>query len=268
MWSWLSPMWNQAWLSPMWNQAWLSCFAIHLVTYWGTCFYYGITNRVTAKKSLLNQFCITLPLGYLLNDALEAVTQEATFSQNLVKLLAIMHISNVLFYSFHLVLHTKWLYKNVHYLHHKYHKPIPEAALFAHPIEHLLTNNLAFVLPVLMIGIQKEWLWFLVSFSTLNIVLSHTPVGRSHSLHHKRYKYNYGFGEYLDAAIGTRLVESEDGKSKRKRKRKPRNIQQVPRSGKGAVQGEVEQEHCDEHHGGEADVASREKDIGPRQVEN
>lgn len=52
----------------------------------------------------------------------------------------------LLFYTSHRLLHTKYLYP-YHKLHHGYKAPIALAALYAHPLEAILGNTLAVMAP-------------------------------------------------------------------------------------------------------------------------
>ena len=200
-------------------------YAIHMISYWiPSLFFYlvdycvldkensNLKNYKSAiKKSLGNQIFISLPTLYLLKDYIYEATERSindNISETVIKILLITNFSNLLFYVFHYLLHTRYLFNNIHYIHHEFIEPVGVAALYAHPIEHLFANVLSFLIPVILVGIKYWIMILLLSFSTLVSVLSHVQYDiylfdQSHLIHHKYFKYNYGFGGYLDKLLGT-----------------------------------------------------------------
>lgn len=118
--------------------------------------------------------------------------------------------NDFLFHFTHKLLHTKYLYKQIHYKHHQYNNPIGISAEFAHPIEFILGNVLPAGLgPFLLslttnIHITTIWAWtifgigatveqhsgFELPFSPYGIV-PFTFSSSYHDFHHTRYKFNY-----------------------------------------------------------------------------
>jgi sterol desaturase/sphingolipid hydroxylase (fatty acid hydroxylase superfamily) len=179
-------------------------FILHFVSYWGSVLYYDAKiEREAAKICLLNQFTITAPLMYLFQDCYSVVEDPLWLS--ITKLFAVINTSNLLFYATHRLLHHPSLYDQIHSFHHSFVEPVAVSALYAHPVEHLVSNNLCFVLPVLFFRLEYDWVLLLMVFSTVNIVMAHSDItsNRSHRVHHRLYRYNYGFGDYLDKIFDT-----------------------------------------------------------------
>ena len=51
-----------------------------------------------------------------------------------------MIIEDFLFFFIHKLLHTKYLYKKIHKIHHEYYSPMPLTAFYSHPLEFILSN--------------------------------------------------------------------------------------------------------------------------------
>lgn len=107
-------------------------------------------------------------------------------------------------YWMHRTLHTnKWMYKNIHMLHHKYNKPetlTPWASIAFHPLDGILqASPYVAVLPfipchylthVILLFFTAVWATYIHDAMDLNF----DPImgSKYHTVHHTHYIYNYG----------------------------------------------------------------------------
>jgi sterol desaturase/sphingolipid hydroxylase (fatty acid hydroxylase superfamily) len=127
---------------------------------------------------------------------------------SLNKLILIGLTSNIAFYTIHRILHQPIFYKLIHHVHHEYIEPVGPSALYAHPIEFIFSNNLAFLIPFCIFGTRYYialGMIFFGSFMTVSAHVNHKIkfFGDNHLYHHKKFNYNFGFGSYLDKLLNT-----------------------------------------------------------------
>lgn len=113
------------------------------------------------------------------------------------------------FYSFHRLLHTKWLFRKVHYIHHKSSETNPFSGFSFHPVEatilYIYPNLFFLALPV-----HQHALTIFFFFNIIFITLGHSgweyipkilrkkpwnnllTNGFHHSMHHRKSDKNYG----------------------------------------------------------------------------
>jgi hypothetical protein len=106
----------------------------------------------------------------------------------------------LLFYTSHRLLHTKYLYP-YHKLHHGYKAPIALAALYAHPLEAVLGNTLAVMAPAYICGIHGySWLWGVaLGFASTQAKHSGFDIdGAGHDRHHQFSNVEYGHLGVMD----------------------------------------------------------------------
>jgi len=210
----------------------ISLFWIHFSSYWLFCkFFYSYDRKFIDKSinnknkyykaikvSLLNQIFITLPIFYLLQNYINNAiirSQNDTLIIIFIKLLFMLNISNLLFYISHRILHIKNIFKYIHSKHHEFINPVAPASLYAHPIEHIICNNLIFLLPYIYFGFPLIITYMIIIFGTLLTTLSHVEykfkyLDIDHIYHHKYYKYNFGFGGgYIDKLFNTYFTINE-----------------------------------------------------------
>jgi sterol desaturase/sphingolipid hydroxylase (fatty acid hydroxylase superfamily) len=200
-------------------------YIAHMFVYWGfSAIFYIVdlfaldkyhNNWKKYKKAAIDSFCnqlfIGLPTLYLLNDNINNAiikSENDTFFTTLIKIFFIANLSNIFFYILHYLLHFKFLYNLIHYKHHEFIETIAVAAVYAHPIEYLFANVLAFVVPFIMIGTNFPTAFCLISIGTFVTLMAHCNynlfgIKNAHLIHHKLFLCNYGFGEYLDKMFGT-----------------------------------------------------------------
>jgi sterol desaturase/sphingolipid hydroxylase (fatty acid hydroxylase superfamily) len=190
------------------------------------------------RLALLNQL-IALPVAvaiFGLTAKYDISSRIPSFSEVLAQFLLFLLAEDFAFYWSHRALHTPWLYKHVHKVHHEYNVSISAAAEYAHPAEYILGNSLPTALGPLILGQSKVHIatWFTwVLFRTLNTAEGHSgydfpwcpfrlfPLGSSSSFHDYHHFKNQGnFGSFFviwDTICGTNqqfMKEFEKGEKK------------------------------------------------------
>jgi len=131
------------------------------------------------------------------------------------------------FYAVHRLIHVKFIYRHVHYLHHKNSNPGPWSGLAMHPVEHVFYFSV--VLIHLVVPSHPIHFFFNAQHTALTpagghhgfegpIVDGKIPTGSYfHYLHHRYFECNYGeatipldkwFGTFRDGQkAGAQLAE-------------------------------------------------------------
>jgi lathosterol oxidase len=130
-------------------------------------------------------------------------------------------VSDAHFYFFHRILHHPFLFKHVHYVHHRSTNPSAFGGYNWHPIEALITAGYTMFLPLIVpVPVQTFtlFLFFSVMLAALGhlgtemyplswrqkSILKYTHTATSHNYHHEHINQNYGlFLLYLDRLFGT-----------------------------------------------------------------
>ena len=134
-------------------------------------------------------------------------------------IMLLMH--DAYFYLIHRIMHSPWLFKKFHLVHHKSTNPSPWAAYAFHPFEAML-ESLIFPIFLFTIPVHSIHLMVFFIFSLLYNVYGHLGfelypkgfnthwLGRwvntstSHNLHHQYFKGNYGlYFTIWDRLLGT-----------------------------------------------------------------
>lgn len=148
------------------------------------------------------------------------------FNSNIVTLpeliiapLVLYIYSDLHFYLIHRLLHTKWLYKNVHKYHHESNNPNPFSGLSMHTLESMLYFSSPLIIG--LIGFPSWYYRLLFKALIIFPLEGHCGYGNwkyensyNHYIHHSKFNWNYGSSPIFDILLGTNYPSKVDKNSK------------------------------------------------------
>jgi len=185
--------------------------------------------RNLARTSFVLLPIFALPIGLTLRMDPELPGAWEMFSHIVVAVL----FNEILFFYGHWLMHAnKFLYKNVHKVHHEFKSPCAMAAIYCHPAEFLISDM--FPLGAGLCGINGHaylgivWTVFAVMATQTHHCGIRWPwidffsAGAEaqpnyHDFHHEKFSFNYGAMGWLDDLHGTSWDWKTDGERHKKR---------------------------------------------------
>jgi len=235
-------------LSAVWTRVQSCCshiilfagiFVLHFVSFWGACACYMALDFIRPSwvmpfkaqedappaplKDVLVCCLVALGNQVVLAICLVAiwfafpVVASDAFDKELPSLATMLihlgvhvWVAEILFWTSHRILHTPWMFKNVHHVHHQWKTPIAPCAIYAHPLEFIMGNVVVMAAGPLLMGshITVWWLW--ATLATINTVGGHSGwhipglgAHEAHNFHHIQGWDNMGVLNVMDTFFGT-----------------------------------------------------------------
>lgn len=179
-------------------------------TYYVSCkFFEPLENqslqRIIAFQNSMKNFMHTALLCIILNifgiNKIPTTTENSTLYDT-VLLFWWAFITEIIFTIVHRMLHTDKLYW-IHKQHHKNNPSFSTSSMDSHPIEFIFGNVLSIAVPIYLYPGSKTISTLYIIGVVANSCYSHSVEGK-HTIHHKRFRFNYGQGSFLfDRVFGT-----------------------------------------------------------------
>jgi len=133
-----------------------------------------------------------------------------SFHRVLGEIVIILLVEEVFFYYSHWLLHHRSIYKYIHKKHHEWTASVALVAVYAHPVEHVVSNLLPVALGPLILGSHPATIWLWISMALLTTLNSHSGYHfpfmsspEAHDFHHLKFNQCYGVLGILDYLHGT-----------------------------------------------------------------
>ncbi|PVD34707.1 hypothetical protein C0Q70_05984 [Pomacea canaliculata] len=168
------------------------------------------------RQVLINQTLVGIPFTVCVYRLLmwrgcSVLPQDLpTFHWAVMELIIFTLVEEVFFYYSHRLMHHPCLYKHVHKMHHEWTAPIGIVSIYAHPIEHCISNLLPPAMGPLLLGSHLATSWLFFALALMSTTVAHCgyhfpflPSPEAHDYHHLKFNQNYGFLGVLDRLHGT-----------------------------------------------------------------
>lgn len=164
------------------------------------------------RRVLFNNVFVGVPLTCLAYSRFEGRLDDPlpSLGSALAQCAGFVVVEEVLFYYTHRLFHHRLLYKHVHAVHHEWQQPVGLVALYAHPLEHALSNLLPAVAGPLFWKTHCGLFWLFISIGICTTINTHCGYHfpgflspRAHDYHHEKFTEMFGVMGWLDTLHGT-----------------------------------------------------------------
>jgi fatty acid hydroxylase domain-containing protein 2 len=164
--------------------------------------------RKIFKLIIFNVYILTIPIYFYDDYYTKSYNKKFILFTETFYFFANIAISEVLFYTFHRILHHPRLYKYFHKIHHEFKQPIGMSALYTHPIDVVIGSIIPDGIGIYLLGGHPYTIRFwVVGAIFFTIMVAHSNfmnLSETHDNHHKLTNYNYGNGYFMDMLFGTK----------------------------------------------------------------
>jgi sterol desaturase/sphingolipid hydroxylase (fatty acid hydroxylase superfamily) len=128
----------------------------------------------------------------------------------------------VLFYHAHRLLHHPVLYRTIHKSHHEWTAPVGIAAIYCHPVEHMLSNVGPAMLASMCARAHASVFYLFSLLAVINTTVVHAgyhfpfvyPSPEHHDFHHEAFTSNFGVTGLCDWFYGTDAAFKARGRAR------------------------------------------------------
>ncbi|KAK3785829.1 hypothetical protein RRG08_050847 [Elysia crispata] len=169
-----------------------------------------------AKVALYNQTVVGLPMSVMIFCVMKwrgcscSPADMPTFPWSVVEVTIFTLVEEIGFYYTHRMFHHPRIYRFIHKKHHEWTAPIGLVAIYAHPVEHALSNLLPVALGPILLGSHLATAWMFWALALFSTTVAHCgyhlpllPSPEAHDYHHLKFNQNFGVLGVLDRLHGT-----------------------------------------------------------------